>query len=221
MVGKIVGLILIMIALYVFSSLFFVYEENRDSFVLEWKDCLKVNKKNILVAIQIIIVGAVGFALFIDKGLDIISFYKYLIVFTLIFDAVLIDIEKQLIPNLLCLVMLAIVLLINSYQILQNMEAMSVYIINYAIGGGLAFIIFFVAKLISRNGIGAGDIKLMTVIGLCVGYNIIDVIFYILLVAFCYSVFMLITRKAKLKDSLPMAPFIYIGFMAYFIMNLC
>lgn len=220
MLFEILGLIIIMLILYIFSSNYLVYEEEKKNYNFNIKNSLKINKENIFIGLQILFLGIFGFAMFVENDLDIFPFYKYLIVFTLLFDAVLIDIKKRIIPNLLCLIMLVVVVIINGYQIMDNLEAMKIYLISYLAGGVIAFIIFFLAKFISRNGVGGGDIKMMTIIGFCVGNSIFDVIFYIVFVSFVYSVFMLLFRKAKLHDSMAMAPFIYIGFLIYFVSNL-
>ena len=159
--------------------------------------------------------------MFADLGLDYVGLYKYLIVITILFVAVLIDIKKRIIPNKLCLILLIIVVLFDCYQILLQMENAKVFGLSFLIGGGIAFIIFFISMLISRGGIGAGDVKLITIIGLCIGStNILNVIFYILLASFIYSIVMLVLRKVKLKDYIAMAPFIYIGMLVNFIINL-
>lgn len=213
--------ILVMLFLYVFSSSYLQYDELKDKFNFNIKDCFKMGRENILLAVQILLLGIFGYCMFVDLDLDFIGLYKYLIVITIIFVAVCIDVKKQIIPNMLCIILLIVVALFDCYQILLQIDNAKAFALSFLIGGGAAFIIFFISMLISRGGIGAGDVKLITIIGLCVGStNILNVIFYTLLASFVYSIVMLILRKVKLKDFIAMAPFIYIGMLANFIINL-
>ena len=181
----------------------------------------KTTRSIVTIIFQILFLGIFGYCIFADLDLNFAGLYKYLIVITIIFVAVLIDIKKRIIPNKLCAVLLIIVVLFDCYQILLQIDNAKVFALSFLIGGGIAFIIFFVSMLISRGGIGAGDVKLITIIGLCVGStNILNVIFYILLASFVYSIVMLLLKRVKLKDFIAMAPFIYIGMLANFIINL-
>ncbi len=214
-------MILVMLFLYIFSSSYLQYDELKSEFNFNIKNCFKINKENISLFIQILFLGIFGYCIFADLDLNFAGLYKYLIVITIIFVAVLIDIKKRIIPNKLCAVLLIIVVLFDCYQILLQIDNAKVFALSFLIGGGIAFIIFFVSMLISRGGIGAGDVKLITIIGLCVGStNILNVIFYILLASFVYSIVMLLLKRVKLKDFIAMAPFIYIGMLANFIINL-
>lgn len=211
----------IMIVLYIFSSNYLQYDELEENYEFNIKNIFEINKYNILSFIQILILGIFGYCMFMDQGLDMVALYKYLIVITIVFIMVIIDIKKKIIPNKLCLILLIVILLFNIYQILLQIDNAKVFALSFLVGGGIAFIIFFISMLISRGGIGAGDVKLVTLIGLCVGSaSVMNVVFYMLLASFFYSVVMLILRKVKLKDYIPMAPFIYIGIVFHFIINL-
>ena len=75
-------------------------------------------------------------------------------------------------------------------------------------GGGL----FFVAYLVSRGGIGFGDVKLFAVIGIYMGSgSIFSEVFLTVVVSAVYSIVMLIRKKIKLKEEIPFAPFVLIG----------
>lgn len=213
--------LLIMAVLYLFSSNYLQYDELENNYEFNIKNSFIVNKNNIMLFIQIFILGIFGYCLFMDNGLELYALYKYLIVITIVFITVIIDIKKRIIPNKLCLILLVVIVLFDLYQILLQIDNAKVFALSFLMGGGIAFIIFFVSMLISRGGVGAGDVKLVTLIGLCVGStSILNVIFYMLLASFVYSIVMLILRKVKLKDYIPMAPFIYLGIVFHFIINL-
>lgn len=218
MIGFLATVVVILL-LYIFSSLYLQYELYE--LKVDIKNCFKVSASNLLLGLQVLTIGIFGYVVFSDYGLDLVGLYKYMVVITLVFLAVFIDIKKRIIPNQLCLIMFIAVILFDCYQILRQIDNAFVFGTSFVFGGAIAFIVFFISMLLSRNGIGAGDVKLISIIGLCVGSTgILDTIFYILLAAFVYSIAMLIMRKVKLKDSFPMAPFIYIGLVSHFIMNL-
>jgi len=72
--------------------------------------------------------------------------------------------------------------------------------------------VFFLCGVLSRGGIGAGDIKVFAVLGLMLGFNrVFTVIMATVLVAAIKGIYLLITKKADKKSTMPMGPFILIG----------
>lgn len=73
-------------------------------------------------------------------------------------------------------------------------------------------IVFGACYLLSRGGMGAGDVKLMAVLGFFLGGSVI--ISVMVLAVFCsaiYSIVNLIRKKTSLKAEIPFAPFVMIG----------
>ena len=69
-----------------------------------------------------------------------------------------------------------------------------------------------ICMLLSRGGVGAGDVKLIAAIGLYYGLaGVLSILMVTLIFAAIFSIVMLATKKAKMKSTLPMAPFIFIG----------
>ena len=67
-------------------------------------------------------------------------------------------------------------------------------------------------NLLSRNGMGMGDVKLMAVAGICLGINkILGLIFWSLVVSVITGIILMIAKKKTIKSSLPLAPFFLIG----------
>ena len=87
-------------------------------------------------------------------------------------------------------------------------------------GAGLAFGgLFTLICMLVSHGIGAGDIKLFAVLGLSFGLRgIISIMMYSVFLSFIICIVLLISRKAKMKSTLPMAPFIFIGLSLYLIL---
>jgi len=124
----------------------------------------------------------------------------------------IIDLRKRLVPNKLVLFLLiarAVIMLIEYVQY-RDLWRIVVYppLIGLLIGGG----VILVAMVVSRSGIGEGDVKLYAAIGFFVGSSeILGVFFYSFLFSAIGGIGLLALRKAKLKDSIPMAPFAFLG----------
>lgn len=218
---NVVFVILVILGTYIFSSFCFQYEMQDRNYRFQIKDCFHRDIYNIIMFVQIVVVSIFGSIMFDYHEYSFISLYKYIILISLVFLSALIDAQKKIIPNLIVVTLLVAVILFDLYQIIQNIDNGVVFALSFLIGGGIAFLIFFISMLISRGGVGAGDVKLLTIIGLCTGAAVIlDIIFYILLSCFLFSIVMLALRKVKMKDSIPMAPFIYIGLIIYFVLSL-
>lgn len=75
---------------------------------------------------------------------------------------------------------------------------------------GLA--VFGICYIVSRGGMGAGDVKLMAVLGFYLGGSV--VISVMVLSVFCsaiYSIVNLVRKRTSLKAEIPFAPFVMIG----------
>lgn len=117
------------------------------------------------------------------------------------------DLKKRIIPNVLTY---PTVLL---FSILRMIEGETSFFLGVIPAG-----IFFVLYLINPSFIGAGDIKLLAVVGLAIGFNAtFGVMFWMCLI------FLLVVLGRKLMHrkahSLPLAPFIFIGYIIVFILE--
>ena len=82
--------------------------------------------------------------------------------------------------------------------------------------GGIILLIF---RLISRGGLGAGDVKLFALIGFYFGIiPMMNILFYTTFFAAITASFLLITKKAKMKSTLALGPFAFIGLNIYYIL---
>ena len=72
----------------------------------------------------------------------------------------------------------------------------------------------FLAYFISGHGIGMGDIKILSALGLMAGvYTICSTIFFAVVTCTLFSVVLLIFFKKKFKDAVPFGPFIFLGYV--------
>lgn len=79
------------------------------------------------------------------------------------------------------------------------------------VGGGLAFLVTYIAALVSRGGLGEGDVTLSTFLGLILGFPhiILSLTFGVFLGGFVVSL-LLITRQVRFNSFVPYGPFLTI-----------
>ena len=179
---------------------------------IQWfKEQLKQKKFRILLILLILVlVGFIAeFSLFQYGFLKIL---RYLILLTGLFLIAWIDQKEKRIPNKILMILLILRVFILAAEWLMYPE----FGLSMAFSAGLGMLfgggLFFVAYLVSRGGIGFGDVKLFAVIGVYMGSgSIFSVVFLTVVVSAVYSIVMLILKKIKLKEEIPFAPFVLIG----------
>lgn len=73
-------------------------------------------------------------------------------------------------------------------------------------------ILLCVMRLIVKNGIGFGDVKLFAVLGLFLGLKgIVSTMFLSFVVSFFVSIFLLVSKRKNKKDQIAFAPSILVG----------
>jgi len=126
--------------------------------------------------------------------------------------AAVLDIKTRRIPNKIVLAMLASWVLFMTPRLFFDTEASVMMLrdsmLGMLIGGGM----FLLVYLISKKGLGGGDVKFMAAAGLYVGFEgtISSILLGTILAAVTGLVLILI-RKIGRKDAIPLAPFLFIG----------
>lgn len=124
------------------------------------------------------------------------------------------DIKEKRIPNQLVGAMLGVWVLVMTPQLFLRTEYALVLIINGAIGFGLGGIVFLVVYFVSRKGLGGGDVKLIAVSGLYLGARgVMSTMLYGSVLAAIIGGILIATKRMGPRDSIPLAPFLYIGML--------
>jgi len=124
------------------------------------------------------------------------------------------DIKERRIPNGLILAMLAAwVITMMPKLFLDTDVALSLLkdsALGFAIGGGL----FLLVYLISRKGLGGGDVKFMAVTGFYLGFGgIVPAMLYGTILAALAGLTLIALKRISRKDRIPLAPFLYAGIL--------
>lgn len=117
------------------------------------------------------------------------------------------DIKKRKIPNLiiLCLLVIAVFSII-----IQNKN-----LISYLFGMLIPSLILIVLNFLHKNFIGNGDIKLLIVTGLLIGYHANLLVFSMSCILSITFAIVYKTLTKETLSSLPFAPFITLSIIFY------
>lgn len=122
------------------------------------------------------------------------------------------DWVKHRIPNKVLLVLLMIWAVIAGLLILFLINDGMAFTFSGLAGALVGGIIFFLCYLLSRKQLGAGDVKLVFVLGLYLtGQRIIGAIFYGVIFCCIFSLIQIARKKITVKDGVPLVPFLYLG----------
>lgn len=130
---------------------------------------------------------------------------KHLFFLALLVAVTFIDLEHYLIPNRLVIAGLVGGVLINLYT-------RDLTLLSAALGALVPAAFFLFLALVSRGGMGGGDIKLAAVMGLFLGWpQVLPAVFLAALAGGLVGGVLLVTGRKKRKDPIPFGPFLALG----------
>lgn len=122
------------------------------------------------------------------------------------------DWNERIIPNRLVIVAMVFGVAIIAIQALLASGQWMLVAGDALVGCVAGAAIFLVSRLATKGGVGFGDVKLFFALGLLVGFKgLFNVLVLSMGIAFVYSIALLVMKKKKLSDRLPLAPFAAIG----------
>ena len=124
------------------------------------------------------------------------------------------DMKTKTVPNFLILIMLAawgVVVVPQLFADIQDALGMlTEAVLGCATGGGL----FLAVYLINKKSLGGGDLKFMAVSGLYLGFaSVLPTMLLGSIFASLYGIVMLLLKKMKKDDEMPLTPFLYLGML--------
>jgi len=145
---------------------------------------------------------------------DTFHLFKFVFIISAGYIAMLFDIRQRRIPNELVLSMLAGWLLLIVLKMVFDTQAGILILLDSALGAVIGGGGFFIVYIISRKGLGGGDVKFMAAAGLYLGLGgTIPAILYGTVLAALTGLILILLKKITRKDAIPLAPFLFIGIM--------
>lgn len=155
------------------------------------------------------------------NSLSTMGLFKMSIAFITLSCIFVTDIRMFIIPNFCSLILLVGRLIILLFEFIFNHEGLVIGLFDSFIALISSLIILIIVSKIAKGGLGYGDIKIISCLGFLCG---IRSVYFTLLLALItcafFSTLLLIIRKKKVSDLLPLGPFIWIGFGLSIILSL-
>lgn len=159
------------------------------------------------------IVTGVGFVL-LSLHVDVLSpmFLAAIAIYSLFLVIFVIDLKHQIIPDSTLLMLLSVLIVVG----VPFSAADRVPHIISGLGAG-AF--FFLLWLVTRGrGLGFGDVKLVVLIGLFLGYpETVFALYIAFLTGAIAGVILMITKHAKMKSRIAFGPFLILGTLSAYV----
>ncbi len=142
--------------------------------------------------------------------LAVMAFYACL--FIVIF---VIDLEHGLILNKVVYPGMAVALLLALFLPQPWLtQWMIPGVANAAIGGGIGFVLFLLIAIISRGGMGWGDVKLAALIGLATGFHLVFIALLMgAILGGVVAIALVVVKGKKRKEMIPFGPFLSLAAM--------
>lgn len=153
-----------------------------------------------------------GGYLMLVYGYHILKIIRYWMLMYGLLLLSMVDCNRRVIPNKALLVMAGLRTVLLGAECLcfpqLSMELLASSLTGL-IGGGLIFIL---AALIARRGIGMGDVKMIAVMGYYLGFRVLmSSLIIILTLTVIGGIGVVMLRKVSLRSEMPFAPFVAVG----------
>lgn len=133
------------------------------------------------------------------------QFFIYALLCTSLIIIAFIDLEYKIIPDVITLPGIIIGLTLS-------LTIPHITLINSIKGFLLGGVLFYIIAILSRGGMGGGDIKLIAMVGSFLGWkNVLLTIFLGSLFGSIVGIVLIILKKKNRKDMVPFGPFLSLG----------
>lgn len=150
--------------------------------------------------------------LFMQYGYGPLKAVRYLMLLAILYPIAREDAREKRIPNRwLLYILLCRGILFAAEMVL--FPALRVENLKFTLFGGMVSgAVFYVAYVLSRHAVGMGDVKLVAVIGMCLGAGTAYLVMVVSLIfsAF-YGGFQVLRKKKGMKDEIAFGPFLALG----------
>lgn len=187
-------------------------------------DCLKKescnNKFWVLHGIILVLSCLLNMMLFRQMGNDWLLLVNFIMIYTVVQISGVIDFHCHKIPNSVLLMGAGVRILILLLIFIFSREFFATELIMSLVGCIVSLLVMLLISIVSKQGIGYGDVKLYACLGLYLG--IMDtyyILFYAALLAALYAAYILLSKKGNRKSRIPFGPFTYLGFVLVYLFS--
>jgi leader peptidase (prepilin peptidase)/N-methyltransferase len=151
----------------------------------------------------------------LSPELGVMAFYAciFIIIFVIDLEHGLI-LNKVIYPSMVVALLLALVPQSWLTQEIWLTQTIKPGIASAALGGGIGFALFLLIAIVSRGGMGWGDVKLAALIGLATGFPLVFLAIIMgAILGGIVAVALLIAKKRKRRETIPFGPFLALAAM--------
>jgi len=124
------------------------------------------------------------------------------------------DYRHKKIPNNYVLSFFAVWVFITVPRLFVDIEHTLPLLRDSILGAVVGGVLFVLVYIISKKGIGGGDVKFMVVAGLYLGLNgVLPATLYASILTAITGLILILAKRIGRKDALPFAPFLYASFI--------
>lgn len=175
----------------------------------------KPKNRNVFLIISTVVFASFGTAIPLLANAEewtLFSILRALSVICWTYFAAVTDLKLKIIPNELIIGMLIELAVIFTAEAIFDFSGFKAVFVSSLLGGFVMGGIFLLGRVLSKGGMGMGDVKLILMCGLFLGFeDVIGMVFWALIFSIITGIILMIAKKAKLKSKLPMGPFFFAG----------
>lgn len=150
----------------------------------------------------------------IAKVYNPIGIIKMILALVCMVGAACFDYREHRIPNAFPLTMLVGAVVLLLFGILLKQAGALDYVTTSVVAAVGCAAILTLASVLTKQGIGAGDIKLISTLALLTGvYSVMGTLFFGIVACSVYAVTVLLMKKKKASSGVPFGPFLLLGYI--------
>lgn len=123
------------------------------------------------------------------------------------------DLREKRVSNTLVAALLSAWILILVPQLFYRTEYALWLLLRGGVGFLMAGVLFLTVYLVSRRGLGGGDVKFMAVSGLFLGTDVLPAMLYGSILSALAGIGLLVAKKIGRRDAIPLVPFLLAGML--------
>lgn len=190
--------------------------KNRDKNEADEKEIIVNAKIALAVAFFGGVLSAVVSFQLLRSQIQYLSLCKYAVSYYILLAAACVDFRERRIPNQLSALLALAGILLLVVPFLQKNDAAVHYVTSSVVATAGCAACLTIAALLTKGGIGIGDIKLLCALAIVCGvYGLCATLLWGLVVCTAVAIFLLLSKKKTIRESVPFAPFIFAGFVVY------
>ncbi len=175
---------------------------------------LKKNWKQCFFTILIALVCAVSAYFSFNTGINPLNLCRQIVIALALLSAMIIDRKTHQIPNLLIFGVLGIGVILLVIEFILFRETFLTTLIMSAAGLLSCVVLFYVLARLTKEGIGMGDVKLISSMGWMLGFaSTLMAILCALILCTLVAIVLLFGKKKNKNDRIPFGPFVFFGYI--------